>query len=105
MKDGKSETLSSDSSPKIETETVNEFEMRAATTPQGEWIETTPEIIMAITRGKGFGAVDGIPAKHICYKNVLVCIKGTKDDIINAMNQPMNDRLHGPGEARVVVGN
>lgn len=108
MNDGKSGTLSSDSSPKQTTseyvETLGEFEARAASTQPGEWLETTPEIIKIITRGKGMGVHNGQPVEHLCYKGVIVCEKGKSAQIQGKMDEPMNNRLHGANEAKVISG-
>ena len=112
MKAGTSATSSSDSTVKAAAEMSNEkyqetlgdFEARVASTPQGEWLETSPEIIKLITRGKGFSSVHGEAVQHLCYKGVLVCEHGNSETIINKMNEPINNRLHGSAEARVISG-
>ncbi len=78
--------------------------MRIASTPIGEWLETTPEMINALTRGKGLGTVHGLPVEHLCYKGVLICEHGKKEKIKEMMDEPLTNRLHGSTEARIVSG-
>ena len=65
------------------------------------WVETTPEII-AVLKPRGLGMHNGAAVEHFCYHGVIVCEKGKKESIQEKMDEPMNNRLHGKNEARVV---
>lgn len=68
------------------------------------WVETTPEII-AILKPRGLGVHNGAPVEHFCYHGVIVCAKGKKESIQAKMDEPLNNKMHGSLEAKVVSGN
>ena len=68
------------------------------------WVETTPEIIRTI-RPRGLGEHNGLPVEHFCYHGILVCEKGKSQAIEAKMNEPLNNKMHGSMEARVISGN
>lgn len=84
---------------------MSEFQelIAVAKAEQSEWVETTAEIIK-ILQPRGLGKNHGIENKFFIYSGIKVCEYGKIDEIESECNEPMNNRLHGTAEARVVSG-
>ncbi len=84
-----------------EDETISDFVGRhAIAQAAGDmWLETSANILTAITRGDGWKKVG-----YECYKGVKVCPFGDIDKIEERESKTVHDRMHPGTETTVLSG-
>lgn len=91
--------IAEDLSPNFETkeskETFHEFEMKVLNAEEGDFVETSEEIMNAIMKN-GLGS-----DKFFAYKGKLVCGYNKSEEILREMDIPLAERIHGAGEGKV----